>query len=184
MQVMIRLSSVKPFWFSGFIFIFDACNMSLKRDVFAARSSEMLCSFMFFHLSLKNKKWEDWRVSGDGSMWTAIGYGEVDAFIIIVLFSGQEPDLTQSTEQVGNKMWKRDRISLKNRWSSYRMSLYWQCTVDVDVSLICASSWEWFINMVMSGNVILSLYLPRLTSDKLEGADVVMLIVCWSWFVF
>ena len=35
-------------------FIFDACNMSLKRDVFAARSSEMLCSFMFFHLSLKN----------------------------------------------------------------------------------------------------------------------------------
>ena len=31
--------------------------------------------------------------------------------------------------------------------------------------------------MVMSGNVILSLYLPRLTSDKLEGADVVMLIV-------
>ena len=54
MQVMIRLSSVKPFWFSGFIFIFDACNMSLKRDVFAARSSEMLCSFMFFHLSLKN----------------------------------------------------------------------------------------------------------------------------------
>ena len=71
--------------------------MSLKRDVFAARSSEMLCSFMFFHLSLKNKKWEDWRVSGDGSMWTAIGYGEVDAFIIIVLFSGQGPDLTQST---------------------------------------------------------------------------------------
>ena len=35
---------------------------------------------------------------------TQIGYGEVDAFIIIVLFSGQEPDLTQSTEQVGNKM--------------------------------------------------------------------------------
>ena len=110
-------------------------------------------------------------------MWTAIGYGEVDAFIIIVLFSGQGPVLTQSTEQVGNKMWKRDMISWKNRWSSYRMSLYWQCTVDVDVSLICASSWEWFINMVMSGNVILSLYLPRLTSDKLEGADVVMLIV-------
>ena len=92
---MIRLSIVKPFRLSRFIFIFDACNMLLKRDVFAARSGEMLCSFMFFHLSLKNiSKWEDWRLSGDGSMWTAIGYGEVDAFIIIVLFSGQGPDLT------------------------------------------------------------------------------------------
>ena len=78
-------------------------------------------------------------------------------------------------------MWKRDRISLKNRWSSYIMGLYWQCTVNVDVSLICASCWEWFINMFMSGNVILSLYIPRLTSDKLEEADVVMLIV---WICF
>ena len=73
MQVMIRLSSMKPFWFSGFIFIFDACNMSLKRDVFAARSSEMLCSFMFFHLSLKNKKMRrlksEWRWFYVNSNW-------------------------------------------------------------------------------------------------------------------
>ena len=81
---------------------------------------EVKWDVVFFHVPSsffeEYKKWEDWRVSGDGSMWTAIGYGEVDAFIIIVLFSGQGPDLTQSTEQVGNKMWKRDRISLEDRW--------------------------------------------------------------------
>ena len=142
MQVMIRLSSVKPFWFSGFIFIFDACNMSLKRDVFAARSSEMLCSFMFFHLSLKNKKMRrlksEWRwfYVNSNWLWWSRCIHHYSSFL-------------RSRAWFDSKYWAGTRIMFKiwyeKRSSSEKYGKFELVLAvygsDVDVSLICISCW-------------------------------------------